>query len=742
MRSRQFAAATASGLVALSLATSSASAAPGLPHQLGSFASDLDGLPTGAPTSIATDAFGGLELTTTDLGAARYSWGGIRMSTSPGAAAGYVVAADGVGYVTRTAATSVEVLDTATGLVVHHLHFPVGLTPGRLALDPTPAPDLGSSRVLWVLDAPDGQLIALDRDILDGTDDGNYVTAITVSTTVTAVAVKPDHSLLLLDSSNNRVLHYTDEGIYLGFVSPGFGPAGSGDYRGMALDGAGYLYLADHLNDRIVEVDLNGTYVGMFGRSNEYSGQSLAPPAGELDGPIGVAVNCKGTLYVLDVVAGNGKGRVVAFSGVAAPAGACAAEPSTAFIGTQQGNFLTVDRADNTYASAYGRVEKYDVAGHQVTTWGSSTPADAVGQFGLTTGLATAPNGDVYVASWRRFQEDSNGLATFPHLTPKVLVFRASGAFVREFSSAPAASGTGSSKVFVSTGPIAIRQSDGHLFVDDFGLGDIQEFDAAGKYVRELPALSAIPGNNATDSPFVTALTLDRDGNLLVAARQRAGKSTNNVSFYVSNIQRFTPAGVALSPLAVQLNFNTTQASIISMGVRPDRSMLLVQASQGLSGGVGEMFEADAAGAVRRPGITAGFGLGHSIGRLAVDCVGKAFLPEPDAARVRVVRYTTAVCKWLPTAVTGVVISRSTTALKVRAQSNPSAQVTKVRVLWGLTSGYGHATAWVTLPSDNILLTRDIVVSGLTTKHSYHYRVEVTNASGTTRGVDRVAATL
>jgi hypothetical protein len=260
--------------------------------------------------------------------------------------------------------------------------------------------------------------------------------------------------------------------------------------------------------------------------------------------------------------------------------------------------------------------------------------------------------------------------------------------------------------------------------------------------VRELPALTAIPGNNATDSPFVTALTVDRDGNLLVAAKQRAGKSTSNLSFYVGNIQRFSPAGAPLSPLPMPLNFNSNGASVISMGVRPDRSMLLGFYSADLTGIVGQMFEATAAGAVRRPGVTAGFGLDHSIGRLAVDCVGKVFLPEPDAERVVVVRYTTAVCKWLPTAVTGVVISRSTTALKVRAQSNPSAQVTKVRVLWGPTSGYHHATGWVTLPSDNTLQTRDIVISGLTTKHSYHYRVEVTNASGTTHGIDRVAATL
>jgi hypothetical protein len=82
------------------------------------------------------------------------------------------------------------------------------------------------------------------------------------------------------------------------------------------------------------------------------------------------------------------------------------------------------------------------------------------------------------------------------------------------------------------------------------------------------------------------------------------------------------------------------------------------------------------------------------------------------------------------------------TSVTVTAASNPSAQVTKMRVLYGPTTRYGKSTVWLTLPSDNVVQTRAFLLGGLLSAHTYHYRVQVQNASGTVSGADRTARTL
>jgi hypothetical protein len=102
---------------------------------------------------------------------------------------------------------------------------------------------------------------------------------------------------------------------------------------GVAIDGAGNLYVADNQNNRIRKISTNGTITTVAGNGTEgYSGDGGAATNAELFWPSGVAIDNAGDLYIADTfnnrirkvangiittVAGNGGGG---YSGDGGPA--------------------------------------------------------------------------------------------------------------------------------------------------------------------------------------------------------------------------------------------------------------------------------------------------------------------------------------------------------------------------------------------------------------------------------------
>ena len=81
--------------------------------------------------------------------------------------------------------------------------------------------------------------------------------------------------------------------------------------HGVAVDGAGNLYIADILNNRIRKVTPGGINHDLGGQRNAQvtTATTLRPPAAELDHPTGVAVDGAGNLYIADY--GNNRIRKV-----------------------------------------------------------------------------------------------------------------------------------------------------------------------------------------------------------------------------------------------------------------------------------------------------------------------------------------------------------------------------------------------------------------------------------------------
>ena len=180
---------------------------------------------------------------------------------------------------------------------------------------------------------------------------------------------------------------------------------------GVAVDAAGNLYIADSLNNAIRKVSASGVMSTFAGNSVPgSSGDGGAPTAAQLNGPRGVAVDAAGNVYVADTL--NHKVRIIAGgvintfagSGTAGFSGDGAAAASAA-LNAPFG--VAVDGAGNVYIAEFGnnRVRKVDskgiittVAGTGVSAYGGDGGPALSAQLNGPQGVAVDSAGNLYIA--------------------------------------------------------------------------------------------------------------------------------------------------------------------------------------------------------------------------------------------------------------------------------------------------------------------------------------------------------
>ena len=218
------------------------------------------------------------------------------------------------------------------------------------------------------------------------------------------VALDSAGNLYITDYGNNRIRKVDAAGVISTVAGDGtYGYGGDGgpataaqlyNPSGVALDGAGNLYIVDGDNQRIRKVDAAGVISTVAGDGTRgYGGDGGAAVAAQLDYPSGVALDGAGNLYiaeangnrirkvdaagVITTVAGDG---TFGSSGDGGPAVA-------ARLGTSVS--VAVDGAGNLYISNYGTqsIRKVDAAGVITTVAGDGTLGSGYGGDG---GPATA----------------------------------------------------------------------------------------------------------------------------------------------------------------------------------------------------------------------------------------------------------------------------------------------------------------------------------------------------------------
>ncbi len=356
-------------------------------------------------------------------------------------------------------------------------------------------------------------------------------------------------NLYIADSLNHRIRKVSAAGGIIttmagngiqGFSGDG-GPATSAALNtpyGVTVDAASNLYIADSQNDRIRKVSPSGVISTVAGGGSALGDGGPATSASL--GPLGVAVDAAGNLYIADVqnqrirrvspsgiittVAGNG---VQGFSGDGGPAtSASLRRPSRA----------AVDAAGNLYIADGGnsRIRKVSpsgiistVAGNGISgssgDCGPATSASLNFPFGIP-GVALDAAGNLYIADANRIRKiSSNGM---------ISTVAGNGVFGFSGDGGPATSAALNSPAGVA------MDAAGNLYIADFSNDRIRKvvFPSPSSVVPTLPPDSLV--NAASFRPAT-----DPNGALAPGA---------NVAVFGTNLAYNTQVALSL-PLSSQL---------------------------------------------------------------------------------------------------------------------------------------------------------------------------------------------
>ena len=227
------------------------------------------------------------------------------------------------------------------------------------------------------------------------------------------IAVDGAGNVYVADRSNHRIRKITASGVVstLAGSTQGYadGTGTSAKFNvpfGVAVDGAGNVYVADYNNHRIRKITTSGVVSTLAGSTYGYTDGTGT--SAQFAYPYGVAVDGAGNVYVAD--RSNHRIRKITASGVVSTL-AGSSQGYTDGTGTSAKFYypsgVAVDGAGNVYVAdrSNNRIRKITASGVVSTLAGIGTPGNADGtgtsaKFYLPTGVAVDGAGNVYVADY------------------------------------------------------------------------------------------------------------------------------------------------------------------------------------------------------------------------------------------------------------------------------------------------------------------------------------------------------
>jgi sugar lactone lactonase YvrE len=466
-----------------------------------------------------------------------------------------------------------------------------------------------------------------------GTGSGGFVNGTGTAARFSApagVAVDSSGNVFVADPGNAAIRKITPTGVVSTFA--GNGSAGRSDGSGtaasffgpigVAVDSSGSVFVADKFNNAIRKIDRSGNVSTVAKITDLSNGVSR---------PLGVTVDSSGNVFyttagfVCAIFKLSDTGGISTFAGHAGTCGAIAspATASTAYF--FQPTSLTFDSSGNLFVADTGNttISKITSAG-VVTNFAGARPyggADGTvtdSRFSFPEGVAVDSSGNVFVA------DTLNG--KIRKVTPTGVVSTFAG------SNYGFVNGIGTTASFTIPKAIAVDSTNGNVFVADSNNHAIRKITAAGVVSTFAGSGNAgfSNGNGAAASfNFPVGVAVDSSGNVFVA------DSNNNAIRKISPagiVSTFADASAGLSgPGGVAVDSN---GNVYAMGPTTLLKMSLTGAVSTLAGGGSNGFT---------DGIGSAASFGRNTGELAVDGSGNVYLADRDNNAIRKVTQTGAV---------------------------------------------------------------------------------------------------
>ena len=228
----------------------------------------------------------------------------------------------------------------------------------------------------------------------------------------TGLAIDAQNQLYIADST--RIREVSAAGIITTIAGDGNynysgdgGPATSAELaqaQGVAVDGAGNVYIADNANDRVRRIDTGGTITTFAGTGAPgYTGDGLGPTAAAVGSPLSVATAAG------DVFVAQGDGSVVrkveagTITTVAGTGVQGAGVTGEALGSTKIGNAIGVgvDASGRVYAGLPLHVVRFDPTGMTIVAGGGTSTANGIpatsAAIGLPSDIEFDSAGNMYI---------------------------------------------------------------------------------------------------------------------------------------------------------------------------------------------------------------------------------------------------------------------------------------------------------------------------------------------------------